>query len=365
MPELIEAAADVIRSGRYINGENLRKFEKNMEDYFHVPFCIGVSTGLDALRLILTAYKELGLLHEGDEVIVPANTFIATFLAVTHCGLKAVAADVDESNFCLDFKRLPISPATKAIIPVHLYGRVCWDEAVMRSLHDRGILVIEDAAQSVGARNPYPGFNGSEMAGALGDAAAISFYPAKNIGALGDAGAVLTADPQLAAAVRQLANYGSDVKYHHSLCGFNCRMDEMQAALLNVKLPLAEEVALQRRRRARLYSERITNPEVILPQMPACEESHVWHQFVIRHPKRDLLRRFLEEEGIGTEIHYPVACHRQPCYEGHPLLLTPAPLPVAERLASEVLSLPIADATDGQIDFISNAINKFLHGNRH
>lgn len=359
MEQLVQAAEAVIRSGRYINGQYLGRFEAAMQQRLGAPFCIGVSTGLDALRLILQACIELGRLKPGDEVIIPANTFIATFLAVTHCGLTAVAADVEEDTFCLDYDRLPLSPATKAIIPVHLFGRVCLDEAEARKLREKGLIIIEDCAQAIGAKTPA-GISGENMmAGTLADAAAISFYPAKNVGALGDAGAVLTADPLLAKTVRQLANYGAEEKYRHTLCGFNCRMDELQAAMLLPKLEKLDEVGNRRRERASLYNSLISNPDIILPHEPDFPESHVWHQYVVRHPRRDALRRHLQSKGVGTEIHYPVPCHLQECYKGHPLLKTPSPLPVAERLAEEILSLPIADVSQSDIREIADIINSF------
>lgn len=359
MDACIGAAGRVLRSGRYINGPEVEHFEKEMAAKFGVRDCVGVSTGLDALRLILLAYKELGRLHDGDEVIVPANTFIATFLAVTHCGLKAVAADIDETTFCLDFDRLPLSGNTRAVIPVHLYGRVYWDVESVKRLRDRGILIIEDCAQAIGAEAPESGINGTRQAGSLGDAAAISFYPAKNIGAFGDAGAVLTNDDELASRVRMLANYGAPEKYVHEFCGFNCRLDELQAALLSEKLPYLSEISEARRQNAALYDSLITNPDVIKPQYPSHSLSHVWHQYVIRHPRRDELREFLRANGIATEIHYPVPCHKQPCYSNHPLLKTPGDLLTSEKLAGEILSLPIADVSEEEIRIIASIINQF------
>lgn len=359
MESYIAAAQEVLRSGRYINGESVRKFESDMEKDSGAKFCVAVSNGLDALRLILRGYKALGRLRVGDEVIVPANTFIATFLAVTDCGLKAVAADVDETTFCLDFRRLPLSERTRAVIPVHLYGNPCWNAGVFAGLRSRGILIIEDNAQAIGALSAEEGFNGSRNTGNLGDAAAISFYPAKNIGAFGDAGAVLTNDADLAAAVRKLANYGSAEKYVHELCGLNCRMDEIQAALLSQKLLTLSDVIFRRRKAAGLYEKEITNPEVIRPAIMSDGSRQVWHQYVVRHPRRDDLRKYLAENGVATEIHYPVPCHLQPCYKDNPAVSCPGPLPVAERLASEVLSLPIADVSRSDITLVADLINKF------
>ena len=355
MEDLAAAAGRVIRSGRYINGPEVAEFERELADIVGVRHCVAVSTGLDALRLILRAYIHLGRLQPGDEVVVPANTFIATFLAVTDCGLTAVAADVDPSTFCLDFSRLPVSGKTKAVIAVHLYGHPCLDETTVSSLHERSLLVIEDAAQAIGASAD------GLMAGAIADAAAFSFYPAKNIGALGDAGAVTTDDEALVYTVRKLANYGSMVKYSHELCGLNCRMDELQAALLMVKLPHTAEITDARNRRAALYSRLIVNPDVTLPSFPREGMVSAWHQYVICHPRRDDLRRYLASHGVGTEIHYPVPCHRQPCYAPSHLLLKTAPegLPMAESLASRILSLPIADVSPEDINVIANLINDF------
>lgn len=354
MEEYVAAATRVLRSGRYIGGEEVEAFARELAELLGAAYCVPVSNGLDALRLIFRAYIELGRLQPGDEVIIPANTFIASFLAVTDCGLTAVAADVDPSTFCLDFSRLPLSPRTRAVLPVHLYGRPCWDPEAVSDLREQDILVVEDAAQAIGASA------GSLMAGNLGDAAAFSFYPAKNIGAFGDAGAVVTSDPDLARTVKALANYGSLQKYHHELCGLNCRMDPLQAALLRVKLPHVEEITRQRNARAALYSELITNLDITLPSPSQPGTTSAWHQYVVRHPRRDALRRYLEEHGVMTEIHYPVPCHRQPCCASHPLLRVPAEgVPTAEELAREILSLPIADVSEEEIARISALLNEF------
>lgn len=354
---LSEAAGRVIRSGRYINGPEVTAFEEELAAQCGARFCVAVSTGLDALRLILEGYLAMGRLEKGDEVIVPANTFIATFLAVSHSGLIPVAADIDADTFCLDFDRLPLSERTRAVIPVHLFGNPCWDSAVLGGLRERGILIIEDDAQAIGAEAAEDGFNGSRLTGNLGDAAAVSFYPAKNIGALGDAGAVLTNDAALADAVRKLANYGAVEKYRHELRGFNCRMDEIQAAMLRVKLPMLPQIINKRRERAALYDSLISNPEIIKPLILTDGSRQVWHQYVIRHPRRDELRRVLSENGVGTEIHYPVPAHLQKCYVGN-IIATPGPLPVAEKLAGEILSLPIADVTPNEIQYITNLLTR-------
>lgn len=358
MEAYVKAATDVLRSGRYINGREVSRFERALALTCNAPFAVAVSTGLDALRLILLGYIRLGRLKPGDEVIVPANTFIATFLAVTSCGLVAVAADVREDDFCLDFSRLPLSEKTRAIITVHLYGNPCWNREVLEDAHERGILVIEDDAQAIGAEAHEPGLYGSRLTGVLGDAAAISFYPAKNVGAFGDAGAVITHDPRLSRTVRMLANYGSEEKYRHTLCGFNCRMDEIQAALLGVKLRKLDDISAARRKKAELYDRLITNPEVKKPRIFA-DRRQVWHQYVVRHHRRDALRKALLEAGIGTEIHYPIPCHLQECYSGSDMIRVPETPIAAERLAREILSLPIADATEEEIRYISDSVNAF------
>ena len=354
MPEFLETAQRIIKSGRYVGGPEISAFEQALSKLCGTQYCIAVSNGLDALRLILKGYIQLGKLREGDEVIVPANTFIATFLAVTDCGLTAVAADVDEATFCLDFSRLPLSEKTKAVIIVHLFGYPCWNVEEIEKLRKKGILIIEDNAQAIGAS-----FAG-QITGSLGDAAAISFYPAKNIGAFGDAGAVLTDNKDLANTVRALANYGSHEKYHHVLCGLNCRMDALQAALLSIKLKNIDDIIRRRNASASLYDRLITNKDVLKPTVSDQSITHVWHQYVIRHKKRDDLRQYLAENGIGTEIHYPVCCHLQPCYKGNPLLKVPLKgLPMSEQISSEILSLPIADVTEQEIRRIANAINSF------
>lgn len=351
MEEYVAAAERVVRSGRYINGPETHALEHELTHVLGARYCVGVSTGLDALRLILRGWMELGMLRAGDEVVVPANTFIATFLAVTDCGLTAVAADVDETTACLDLSRLPLSPLTRVVVAVHLYGRPCLTPVESERLKSQGLLVLEDAAQAIGA------VSDGRKVGTLGDAAAVSFYPAKNIGAFGDAGAVATDSHQLAKTVRMMANYGSVEKYRHEICGLNCRLDELQAALLRVKLPTLEEVTSRRRETAALYDRLITNPEVTRPGL---SEGTVWHQYVIRHQRRDNLREHLKANGIGTEIHYPIPCHLQRCYAGHPLLkLPPGGLPVAERLAREILSLPIADVTPGEAAEVARLINEF------
>ncbi len=345
MDEMIEAASRVIRSGRYIGGEEVEAFENRLAEMTGTKYAIGVSNGLDALRLILRAYVELGQMHPGDEVLVPANTYIASVLAISDAGLKPVPVDVDVRTMNLDTTLLEeaITPRTRAIMTVHLYGRVAWDNTLAETARRHNLKVIEDSAQAIGARATYPGINGGVHAGALGDAGAFSFYPTKNVGALGDVGAVTTDDHELAMTVRALANYGSDRRYHNIYCGFNCRLDPIQAAMLNVKLPHTDDENADRFARALAYSRTIQNPLVVTPLMSKEVTDNVWHQYVIRvlDGKRDLMQARLADAGVGTDIHYATPPHMQPCYEG----LAHGSLPVTEALAGEILSLPIGTGT--------------------
>lgn len=345
MAELEEAASRVIRSGRYIGGPEVERFEEEMKPFTQTPYIIGVSNGLDALRLILRAYVEMGRLKKGDEVIVPGNTYIASVLAITDAGLTPVLVDPDITTMNLDPRkaREAVTPRTRAIMPVHLYGRIAWCEELRRLAEEKDLIVVEDCAQSIGARSSEAGLFGTVMAGGLGHAGAFSFYPTKNTGALGDAGAVATHDAELAKTVRALANYGSDRRYHNIYCGLNCRLDPMQAAMLTVKLRHTERENADRFARALAYSRTIDRPDVVKPLMSPSVTDCVWHQYVIRIKggKRDLIQMLLDGDGVGTDIHYAVPPHLQPCYKDLPH----SPLPVTERLASEMLSLPIATGT--------------------
>ncbi|MDE7119018.1 MAG: DegT/DnrJ/EryC1/StrS family aminotransferase, partial [Muribaculaceae bacterium] len=336
--ELKQAVGRVIDSGRYCGGPEVDDFERRMAHLTGAAHVVGVSNGLDALRLILRAYILIGAMAPGDEVIVPANSFIASALAISDSGLKPVVAEPSALTHNLDTSRLDeyLTPRTRAVMTVHLYGRVSYAEALANFVRSNGLKLIEDSAQAIGARHH------GRAAGSLGDAAAFSFYPTKNIGALGDAGAVTTSDTELARIVRMLANYGSEGHYDNIYQGFNCRLDPVQAAMLSVKLPHTDAENDLRRAVAAEYMSRIDNPLVALPAAEAEPERHVYHQFVVTSPCRDRLRLYLEANGVGTGIHYPVAIHRQPCYAaqmGH------MHLPVAERLAGEVLSLPVSRCT--------------------
>lgn len=343
--ELVAAAERVIRSGRYIGGPEVEAFESQLGEMLGAPYIVGVSNGLDALRLILRAYCETGVFKQGDEIIYPANTYIASVLAISDAGLVPVPVDIDVKTMNLDTSLIEaaVTPRTRGIMTVHLYGRVAWDEALVECACRHGLKIIEDCAQALGARTLAKGLHDSHHAGALGDAAGISFYPTKNVGALGDGGAVVTHDAKLARTVRALANYGSETRYHNIYKGFNCRLDPLQAAFLQVKLPHLDSENADRFARALAYQRTISHPDIILPYMSAEVTDNVWHQYVIRVTggKRDLLREKLAERGVGTDIHYAVPPHCQPCYAD----MTHGPLPVTERLAGEILSLPIATGT--------------------
>ena len=326
----LRAAVDrVIDSGWYILGEETDRFEAEFAEYCGVRHCIGVANGLDALTLILRALD----IGPGDEVIVPANTFIATWLAVTQVGAIPVAVDplADTCNMDPDAAERAITPRTRAIMPVHLYGQAADMTRIGEIAARHRLLVVEDAAQAHGARHR------GRRVGGLGGAAAFSFYPGKNLGALGDGGAVTTDDDALADRIRTLRNYGSKQKYRHDVAGVNSRLDEIQAAMLRAKLASLDVENDVRRTHARAYLAGLADAAVGLPVV-APEAEAVWHLFVVRHPRRDEIQRELAARGVGTMIHYPLACHRQPPYASRAW----PPLPITERLQDEVLSLPIS-----------------------
>ena len=355
--QLREAATRVIDSGRYIGGEENRDFERNLSAFIGGGCeAVGCGNGYDALFLILKAYMEMGRLTIGDEVIIPANTFIATVLSVVNAGLKPLLVDPnpDTMNLSGAIAARALTPRTRAAITVHLYGSPAWDEEMLRLATDKGILVIEDAAQAIGASALSFGINGSFSVGSLGHAATFSFYPTKNLGALGDGGAVVSSDAELCRIVRQIANYGSDRRNHYRYSGVNSRLDPIHAAMLSEKLKELPEANNRRRQRATLYGSLIDNPLVSTPYNPGS----VWHQYVVRisSGRRDDFRNYMASNGVETDIHYPVPPHRQPCLS----YLAPAPLPLTEALASEIVSLPISDCTslDDVIE-ISSIINNF------
>lgn len=350
--ELKAAAAEVIDSGGYLLGKNVKEFESNLAKYLDVRNVIGVANGLDSLRLILKGYIELGWMKEGDEVIVPANTYIASILAITDARLKPVLVEPSLSSYNLDISLIEshINIRTRAIMIVHLYGQAIWSEKLEEISKKHNLKIIEDNAQAIGAL-----WNGKRT-GALGDAAGLSFYPGKNLGALGDAGAVITNDDQLAEVVRALANYGSTVKYFNNYQGLNSRIDEIQAAFLNIKLRFLDKENSIRRKVASYYLKNINNINIILPSVIKTE-SHVWHLFVIRSKYRDKLKDYLQENGIETLIHYPIPPHKQLAYKSS---LGELELPITEIIHEQVLSLPISSIiSDDEMNHIVSVINKF------
>lgn len=342
MDRLDAAATEVIHSGRYVGGEAVSGFEEKLAGLCQVPFAVGVSNGLDAIRLIFGAYIELGKLQRGDEVIVPANTYVASVLAITDMGLVPVFAEPDEHTHNLDTSRLEefVTPRIKAVLVVHLYGRACYDHKLRSFVEKHNLLLIEDNAQAIDAEAAVPSPWNTVKTGSLGHAAAFSFYPTKNLGALGDAGAVSTHDEKLAKAVRALANYGSDRRYHNIYRGYNCRMDPIQAAFLSVKFEYLAAETERRRQLAAVYNGSIDNPLVVKPLVDNPDRA-VWHQYVVRAKDRDAFRAYLAENGVETDIHYAVPPHLQPCYSQYASLH----LPVTEMLAGEVVSLPVSSCT--------------------
>lgn len=361
MDEIREAVDRVVTSGRYIGGEENRQLEENLARQAGVSHAVGTGNGLDALRLIFRALVIQGRLKKGDGVIVAANTYIASILAILDAGLTPIMAEPSLDTLNLDTTRLDsydrFNP--KAILTVHLYGRACYDEAMKEYARKHNLVIVEDNAQAIGATAPVNGLSGTNVTGGLGDAAAFSFYPTKNIGALGDAGAVTTPDRELAETVRALANYGSDTRYHNIYEGFNSRLDPVQAAVLNVKLPHLAEENTRRDSLARIYLDEIDNPLVMLPSLPA-KGMHVWHQFVVRTDRRDYFRDYLASNGIATDIHYATPPHRQPCYAGPGSPLVHGALPVTELIADRCTSLPITRCTSpADAAAISDIINAF------
>lgn len=346
---LSEAMNRVLESGWYVLGEELEAFERAWADYVGVAHCVGVASGLDALHLALRA---LGV-QPGDEVIVPSNTYIATWLGVTQAGATPVPVEPDPGTYNIDPYRIEaaVTPRTRAILPVHLYGQSA-DMAPIRHIAEaHGLLVLEDAAQAHGASYR------DQRTGALGDAAAWSFYPGKNLGALGDGGAVTTDDDRVADQLRVLRNYGSRQKYMNEAQGWNSRLDELQAAVLGVKLRVLDEWNDRRRAIATRYLAGLQDTGVVLPTVPHWADP-VWHLFVVRSPWRDQLQRHLGDAGVGTLIHYPIPPHRQMAYAS--LGLEEGALPVSEAMHREVLSLPMGPHIDEeQVDIVIEAVRSF------
>lgn len=332
--EMLAAVTRVIDSGWYIHGKEHAAFEREFAAYCGVAECVGVANGLDALTLVLRAWKELGGLKEGDEVLVPANTYIASILAITENRLTPVLVEPDPVTYNLDPARLEaaLTPRTRAILVVHLYGQAADMTRISAFAGLHGLKVLEDAAQAQGA------IHAGRRVGAWGDAAGFSFYPGKNLGALGDAGAITTSDSVLAQTLRALRNYGSHKKYENLYQGPNSRMDELQAAVLRVKLPLLESDNAWRREVAQRYLSGICHPRISLPVAPSVPEAHVWHIFPVRVSDRDSLQRYLAGEGIQSLVHYPIPPHRQASYP----TLRDYSLPVSEAIHREIVSLPMS-----------------------
>lgn len=350
--EIEERILKTFRSGWYLLGNEVQQFEQNLAQYIGSPNAVGVANGLDALRLILRAYIERGIMAKGDEVIVPANTYIASVLAISDNGLVPVLVEPDLHTYNIDIAKIEekITDKTKAIMLVHLYGRIVFSDE-LRTLADQyGLKIIEDNAQAIGAV-----WNGTKS-GNLGDAAGFSFYPGKNLGALGDAGAVTTKDDELAKTIRALANYGSNQKYVNIYQGLNSRLDEIQAAALDVKLKYIDAENSRRREIAKRYLAEIKNPKITLPENPADEAEHVWHLFVVRTPQRDQLQKYLTKNGVQTLIHYPVPPHKQKAYTE----LNKLSYPIIEKIHGEVLSLPISPVMEEEeVATVITVINKF------
>ena len=345
--ELRAAFDRVFSRSWYIEGEEDEAFEKAFAEYCGTQYCIGVGNGLDALIMVLKALN----IGEGDEVIVPSNTYIATALAVTYVGAKPVFVEPIIETFNIDPAKIEaaINERTKAIMPVHLYGQACDMDPILAIAQKYDLRIIEDCAQAHGAT--YKG----QKVGTFGDAAGFSFYPGKNLGALGDAGAVVTNNEEIARKVRALGNYGSDYKYHHIYKGNNSRLDELQAAFLAAKLPILEKMNADRRRIADRYLNEITNKKVILPSVEK-DMVPVWHIFGIRCQDREKLEKYLKEKGIGTNKHYPIPMHLQECYKD--LGYKEGDFPVAEEISKTELSLPMYyGMTDEEISYVIDSVN--------
>lgn len=330
--ELILEFANFIDSGWYILGERVKQFETEFASFCQVKHCIGVANGLDALVLIIRAYKELGRLKEGDEIIVPANTYIASILAITENRLIPVLVEPDYNYYTLDTTKIEarITSRTRAILPVHLYGQLCNMTAINIIAKKHNLIVIEDSAQSHGA------IHNGKKSGNLGDASAFSFYPGKNLGALGDAGAITTNDSELASTLNSLRNYGSEKKYFNHFQGVNSRLDELQAGLLSIKLKYLQLETEIRRSIANAYLSGIKNSNLILPVF-SNHDSHVWHLFVIRTSNRDKFQQFLFDNGVQTVIHYPVPPHKQSAYKS----MNSLNFPITEEIHKTIISIPL------------------------
>lgn len=349
--EILHAVDDVVRSGWYLRSEANERFERDYANYIGTRHCISCGNGLDSLTLILRAYKEMGVMSDGDEVIVPANTYIATILAITDNGLRPVLVEPRLDTLQIDDSLIEqaITPRTRVVMIVHLYGRCAYTERIGELCHSYGLRLIEDNAQAHGCT--YHG----KRTGALGDAAGHSFYPGKNLGALGDAGGVTTDDDELADTIRALANYGSSRRYVFDMVGRNSRMDEIQAAVLDVKLKYLDEENQRRRDNAHYYIQHISNPAVSVPSEDYWQNS-VFHIFPLLSPRRDELKQYLLDNGVQTDIHYPIPPHKQQAYKEW----NERSLPITERIHREELSLPVSQVvTDEEREKMVELINKF------
>lgn len=350
-PDLSNAIQRVLNSGSYILGEEVKKFELEFAKYCGTSYCIGVANGLDALSLIIKAYMILGQLNEGDEIIVPANTYIATILAISANNLIPILVEPKLQTYLIDEDKIEeaVTSKTRAIMPVHLYGQVCNMIKINNIAKKYNLLIIEDSAQAHGAKYD------EKRTGALGNASGFSFYPTKNLGAIGDGGAVTTDDYQLAEIIRQLANYGSSKKYINNYKGINSRLDELQAAVLSIKLKRLDKDNAQRRNIAINYVNNVNNDLIELP----CNvdlQSHVNHVFAIRTAYRDKLIQYLENKGIKTLIHYPIPPHKQLAYKEW----NDRVFPITEKIHKEILSLPMSPTLESdQIDYVIDALNQF------
>ena len=355
--EINEAVSRVVNGGWYLQGKENERFEADYARFIGTKYCVGCANGLDALIWIFRAYIEMGVMQPGDEVIVPANTYIATILSITENGLKPVLVEPKFNTLEIDEDKIEaaITPRTKAIAIVHLYGRIAYTEKIGALCKKYNLKLVEDNAQAHGCKAPVQSFTSSrvqefKMTGSIGDAAGHSFYPGKNLGALGDGGAVTTNDPELAAAVRALANYGSQKKYVFKYAGRNSRLDEIHAAVLDVKLKYLDEDNAHRQAMAKLYYEGIKNPLITLPDRLA-DEQNVYHIFPVLCEKRDELQEYLKE---------PIPPHKQECYEKEAWNVPQLSLPITEKIHDMELSLPIGPTiTEGEVKAIINIINEF------
>ncbi len=348
---LIQACTKVIDSGWYIQGNECKSFEKEFATYCGAKYAIGTANGLDALTLIIRAYKEIGFFNEGNEVIVPANTYIATVLSISENNLVPVLVEPDINTYNIDIEKIEkhITSKTKAILVVHLYGQAVQMTEILTLAKKYNLKVIEDCAQAHGA------YYKNKRVGNLGDASGFSFYPGKNLGALGDGGMVTTNDKELADSIRTLGNYGSHKKYENLYKGVNSRLDEIQAAILSIKLVDLDQSNQKRSTIANYYLENIKNEDIILPTIIE-DASSVWHLFVIRSKKRDMLQKYLSDHDIETMIHYPIPLHKQKAYSE----IRSTRLPITEQIHAEILSIPISPVlTMCEAKIIVNAINAF------